>query len=116
MEYVERFAAYELSYAPGDERAAYAALLAALPARTEHERLPTLLSAPEISRKANSIFHWISAFPTRRRNFLAMRFAVISDIHGNLEALQAVLADARGASLHALRLPRRHRRLQRQPE
>lgn len=41
-EYVERFAAYELSYAPGDERAAYDALLA-LYRRGASERLPTLL-------------------------------------------------------------------------
>ena len=44
-----------------------------------------------------------------------MRFAILSDIHANLEALEAVLADAR-AQMHPLRLPRRHRRLQRQPE
>lgn len=42
MEYVERFAAYELSYAPGKERAAYNALLE-LYRRGPGERLPTLL-------------------------------------------------------------------------
>ncbi len=42
MEYVERFAAYELSYAPGHERAAYDALLQ-LYRRGPQERLPTLL-------------------------------------------------------------------------
>lgn len=41
-EYDERFAAYELSFAPGEERAAYARLRA-LYDRSEHERLPTLL-------------------------------------------------------------------------
>ncbi|MEO8952177.1 MAG: ABC transporter permease subunit [Chthoniobacterales bacterium] len=41
-EYDERFAAYELSYAPGQERAAYDALLG-LYRRGPHERLPTLL-------------------------------------------------------------------------
>ncbi len=41
-EFDERFAAYELSYAPGQERAAYNALLA-LYRRGAHERLPTLL-------------------------------------------------------------------------
>lgn len=41
-EYVERFAAYELSYVPGDERAAYDALLAFY-RRGASERLPTLL-------------------------------------------------------------------------
>jgi len=41
-EYDKRFAAYELSFAPGHEREAYAALRA-LYDRGEHERLPTLL-------------------------------------------------------------------------
>ena len=40
-EYDERFAAYELSFAPGQERAAYAALLG-LYQRGPQERLPTL--------------------------------------------------------------------------
>lgn len=42
-EYDKRFAAYELSFAPGHEREAYAALHQ-LYERGEHERLPTLLS------------------------------------------------------------------------
>ena len=41
-EYDERFAAYELSYVPGQEREAYQALRR-LYDRGEHERLPTLL-------------------------------------------------------------------------
>ena len=41
-EYDKRFAAYELSFAPGHEREAYAALRQ-LYDRGEHERLPTLL-------------------------------------------------------------------------
>lgn len=41
-EYDERFAAYELSYVPGQERAAYEALLG-LYRRDPHKRLPTLL-------------------------------------------------------------------------
>ena len=41
-EYDKRFAAYELSYAPGHEREAYEALRR-LYDRGEHERLPTLL-------------------------------------------------------------------------
>ncbi len=42
-EYDERFAAYELSFAPGHEREAYAALRH-LYDQGEHERLPTLLT------------------------------------------------------------------------
>ena len=42
-EYDKRFAAYELSYAPGREREAYAALRK-LYDRSLHERLPTLLT------------------------------------------------------------------------
>jgi hypothetical protein len=42
-EYAKRFAAYELSYAPGHEREAYAALRQ-LYDKGEHERLPTLLN------------------------------------------------------------------------
>jgi hypothetical protein len=42
-EYDKRFAAYELSSAPGEERAAYQALRS-LYDRGEHERLPTLLT------------------------------------------------------------------------
>lgn len=42
-EYDKRFAAYELSFAPGHEREAYAALRR-LYDRGEHERLPTLLN------------------------------------------------------------------------
>ena len=42
-EYDKRFAAYELSFAPGHEREAYAALHQ-LYEQGEHERLPTLLS------------------------------------------------------------------------
>jgi hypothetical protein len=42
-EYDKRFAAYELSYAPGHEHEAYAALLQ-LYRQGEHERLPTLLN------------------------------------------------------------------------
>ncbi len=49
-EYDERFAAYELSYAPGHERAAYAALLR-LYRRGPHERLPTLLKRLKILEK-----------------------------------------------------------------
>lgn len=49
-EYDERFAAYELSYAPGQERAAYAALLQ-LYRRGAHERLPTLLKRLKILEK-----------------------------------------------------------------
>lgn len=37
----------------------------------------------------------MSGFQTLINNFLVMRFAVFSDIHANLEALDAVLADAR---------------------
>ncbi len=46
-EYAERFAAYELSYAPGHERSAYAALLQ-LYRRGPRERLPTLLKRLKI--------------------------------------------------------------------
>jgi hypothetical protein len=42
-EYDKRFAAYELSFAPGHEREAYEALRR-LYDRSEHERLPTLLT------------------------------------------------------------------------
>ena len=48
-EYDKRFAAYELSYAPGHEREAYEALRR-LYDRGEHERLPTLRGTAEISR------------------------------------------------------------------
>ena len=44
-----------------------------------------------------------------------MRFAIFSDIHANLEALEAVLADAERERVHAFRLPRRRRGLQREP-
>ena len=49
-EYDARFAAYELSYAPGHERAAYEALLQ-LYLRGPHERLPTLLKRLKILEK-----------------------------------------------------------------
>ena len=92
-EYDERFAAYELSYAPGQERAAYDALLA-LYRRGPSERLPTLLKRLKFLEDKLDI-PVVSAHPRHRsRNFLAMRFAILSDIHGNLEALEAVLADA----------------------
>jgi hypothetical protein len=49
-EYDERFAAYELSFAPGQERAAYDKLLA-LYRRGPQERLPTLLRRLKILEK-----------------------------------------------------------------
>ena len=49
-QYVERFAAYELSYAPGEERAAYDKLHA-LYQRGPQERLPTLLHRLKVLEK-----------------------------------------------------------------
>ena len=52
---------------------------------------------------------------TRAEALSAMRRAIISDIHGNLEALEAVLADARAEGIAEDRLPRRHDRRWTQP-
>ncbi|MBA3650221.1 MAG: hypothetical protein H0W66_01755, partial [Chthoniobacterales bacterium] len=43
-EYDKRFAAYELSFAPGHEREAYAALRRLYDEGEHHQRLPTLLT------------------------------------------------------------------------
>ena len=45
-----------------------------------------------------------------------MKFAIIADIHGNLEAFQTVLEDTRRQNADPLRLPRGRGRLQRQPK
>ncbi len=53
-EYDKRFAAYELSYVPGQERAAYEALRN-LYDRGEHERLPTLIKRLKFLEQALDI-------------------------------------------------------------
>ena len=40
-----------------------------------------------------------------------MKYAIIADIHGNLEAFQVVLEDIKAAEMHAFRLPGRRRGL-----
>ena len=81
----------------------------------EDERLPTLLQLAQ--RVAGKIECSSGAEKSilRARPTPDMRFAIFGDIHANLEALAGRARRRRGARGDALRLPRRHRRLQRQP-
>ena len=90
--YIHRFAAYEMAKVPGREREAYDRLLSLY---REGGKGAGSRAPDETSRTRDEARHPAGPAHPHTPSRILMRCAILGDIHGNLQALEAVLADAR---------------------